>query len=402
MRWLLLLISLLTGCAKIALKPPPSKEIPLVRVLLLKDETKVIVSAMKPFLVTDGHREARLKGGDTWKFEITSQELEIENERGKKIKDPSTPIWILSREDTGQVLLNGRAYRGRLEIMTGQNKMLQVINELGIEDYLRGVIPSEIGRIGEREFEAACAQAIAARSYALYRMGQREEELYDLESTEADQIYQGASMETPLTDEAVSRTFGLIMKYKGKPIRANYHSLCGGHTANVEEVWEEEPKVYLQGRKDHFCRNFPQFHWERKWDKKELSQMLEENIPSLTGDLPNEDLGEVKEVKIKEKGKSGRVIVLEVRTKKKVYRIIKDKIRSLFRDPQSGKILPSTLFTIKVERGGGIRSLTLQGRGNGHGVGMCQIGALEMAREGNDFRKILRTYYPGVKVARAY
>lgn len=267
----ILLVGILSGCAVAPTRREPRERlaargvIPLVRVAVVKDADNISVSASDPWVVSDGRREADLDPGEEWRFSSTSGGLVVVNERGREVKDPETPIWVRSRgAPTATILVNAKPYRGRIEIRLGPGGKPMAINELEVEDYLRGVVPSEIGRIAEDEVEAGRALAVTARTYALYRVANPSGKGYDLEATEADQVYGGKNAETPLGDQVVRRTRGLVMEWRGQVIRANYHAVCGGVTASNEEVLNEEGREYLKPVKDRFCRDAPRYSFERR------------------------------------------------------------------------------------------------------------------------------------------
>ena len=141
----------------------------------------------------------------------------------------------------------GHRYRGALVVFLNDRGRLNLINELPLEDYLRGVVPSELGPDSYPEIEALEAQAVAARSYTLRNLGGFEEEGFDLCGTPKCQVYGGMGVERPLSDRAVAATAGQVMTYDGAPIDALYSSSCGGHTEDVEVVFPLKHEPYLKG-----------------------------------------------------------------------------------------------------------------------------------------------------------
>lgn len=141
------------------------------------------------------------------------------------------------------ILVGGRAYRGEISLVLNRRGLLDVINALPLEDYLRGVLPMELPPRSFPELEALKAQAVAARSYALSHLGGAE---FDLTDDARSQVYGGASVEQPLSDRAVEETRGIVAVYQGEPIEALYSSTCGGQTENNEAVFSGEPLPYLR------------------------------------------------------------------------------------------------------------------------------------------------------------
>ncbi|MGE5233278.1 MAG: SpoIID/LytB domain-containing protein [Acidobacteriota bacterium] len=147
----------------------------------------------------------------------------------------------------GGMRWQGRRYRGRLLVYLNDRGTLNVINELPVEDYLRGVVPGEMGPRIYNQLEALKAQAVAARTYAVRNAGEFAEEGYDICATPRCQVYEGMDAEDPLSDRAVAETAGQVMIYDGQPIDALYSSTCGGHTEDVEVMFPLKRAPYLRG-----------------------------------------------------------------------------------------------------------------------------------------------------------
>jgi stage II sporulation protein D len=146
------------------------------------------------------------------------------------------------------VSFGGKAYRGRIEVFADVRGTLTVVNVVGLEDYLRGVVPKELSPGAWPELEALKAQAIAARTYAVRNAGAFRSQGFDLLPTTRSQVYGGRTAEHALTDRAVAETHGLVAIHAGRPINALYTSTCGGRTENAEEIFGGEPVPYLRAR----------------------------------------------------------------------------------------------------------------------------------------------------------
>jgi stage II sporulation protein D len=250
-----------------------------------------------------------------------------------------------------------------------------VINTLPIEDYLKGVVPHEIGALKEDAFEALKAQAVAARTYAYAHLGSRKSQGFDVFADTRDQVYNGSKEENSLVNKAIESTSGIVIKYNENLIEAFYHSTCGGKTEGTE-VWGQVSRPYLLSVSDSangkaYCEASKYMSWSETFTKAELKA---ENILII------------------EKFPSSRVKNLVVFAKDSSYEIVGDKTRWFF--TKNGKILPSSLFTIKNNGD----SFTVEGSGFGHGIGMCQFGVIARARAGQKFDEILKAYYSGVSV----
>lgn len=161
---------------------------------------------------------------------------------------PTTLSRLAAVPETGSLLsVDGKRYRGVVEIRAGRDGRALAVNWLGAESYLRGVVPSELGPELWPRLDAQKAQAVAARTYLHANLGQFSEDGYDLCSTPRCQVYGGADAEHPLSDRAVLETRGQVLTYEGNPIRALYTSTCGGHTEDVSNVFPEEDAPYLRG-----------------------------------------------------------------------------------------------------------------------------------------------------------
>jgi stage II sporulation protein D len=305
----------------------------------------------------------------------------------------AAPVPALERELSGGVSWNGRRYRGTIEFVASGSGV-SVINRLELEDYLRGVLPGEIGTRDPRDRAALQAQAVAARSFAAARMGERRP-LYDLTATVSDQVYGGMSVEQPETDAAVRATRGLVLTWGDRIITAPYHSHGGAMTAGADEVWKRSAEPYLRPVDDRapaggcFCDAGGTRGWERRFLFGDLTRLIAQYGPAVG--LPA--AAEVSGLRVSARGKSGRVTALELDTRSGVLTVRGNDIRFLLRT--GGAILPSTQFNVEVSGA----TVTLRGTGNGHGVGMSQWGAIGRSRAGQDARAILAAYYPGTRLS---
>ncbi|HVS81152.1 MAG TPA: SpoIID/LytB domain-containing protein [Pyrinomonadaceae bacterium] len=160
----------------------------------------------------------------------------------------SAPLIFASNDEVNSpIRFNDKPYRGRIEVFANPRGALTVVNVIGLEDYVRGVIPNELSPGGFPAIEAHKAQAIAARTYALRNRGQFASEGFDLLPTTRSQVYRGLSSENSLSSRAVDETRGLIATYKGEPINALYTSTCGGRTEDSENIFNDA-LPYLRGR----------------------------------------------------------------------------------------------------------------------------------------------------------
>ncbi len=156
--------------------------------------------------------------------------------------------WLTVGTSEGRsIRVNGKRYRGRILVYLNDRGLLNVINELPVEEYLRGVVPSEMGPEQYKQLEALKAQAVAARTYALRNLSEFSREGYDICSTPRCQAYNGMSVEHPLSDRAVAETAGQVLLYGGRLADTLYSSTCGGHTEDVQVIFPLKTEPYLEG-----------------------------------------------------------------------------------------------------------------------------------------------------------
>jgi stage II sporulation protein D len=180
-------------------------------------------------------------------YSLPSREVVASAPGSGRLFSSSAPVTFASDSETTPVRFNDRPYRGRIEVFTNLRGALTVVNVLGLEDYVKGVVPNELSAGGFPLLEAHKAQAIAARTYALRNRGQFMSQGYDLLPTTRSQVYRGLVSENPLSTRAVDETRGMIATYDGEPINALYTSTCGGRTEDAENIFNDAVG-YLKGR----------------------------------------------------------------------------------------------------------------------------------------------------------
>jgi len=379
--------------------------VPFIRVLLQEGTDQVAVTADAAFAV-----ECLRQGTQTVYY--SSQPVRIENRvrwltvRDRKdnvIESSLDEINIIPRGAGNRVKLNGRRYRGILKILP-HGQTMRLVNIVYLEDYLQGVVPPEIGPRAEEELEAVKAQAVAARTYAMAHLKQYTGEPFDVKSSIIDQLYEGATVEDGLVNRAIEETTGRVIMYQDGFINAYYHSTCGGSTDDVADVWERREVPYLKSVDDGTACAWSKYYtWREVFTEEQLRGRVEQYLSSDRGrDLR---IGPITDVKVMQRTAGGRIAKLAVTTERETFNFYKDRIRWVIgRTSNPELILPSDRFESVIERDaqGNIRSVTFTGRGYGHGVGMCQCGAIGRARAGWDFAAILAHYYSGVEIKRLY
>lgn len=305
---------------------------------------------------------------------------------------------------SGEWLVGGDRFDGDLLVQRATWGGVTLVNLVDLELYLRGVVPWEIGRPGEDALEAVKAQAIAARTYTIRHLGRWEGLGFDVYSDVRDQVYRGLTGTAPITDRAVRETAGIVLAHGQELVRAYYSSTCGGHTSRLTDVWDREGAPYLQGSRDadasgrSWCVNSPHFRWTEAWSALELGSVLRTYLgDELEEEFSPRDFGVLQGLEVLERDRSGRVTRLAIRTDRGEWVVWGDRIRWALRPVHSRfSILRSTLFEVEEQaRDGVLERVVIRGGGFGHGVGLCQTGALERARRGQSALEILQAYYPG-------
>ncbi|MFM8567028.1 MAG: SpoIID/LytB domain-containing protein [Gemmatimonadota bacterium] len=383
---------------------------PLLRVALRVLPDSVTLGAAGDWRLLDAMEGVlvRARATDRWTVQRRGTRLRAVHADGSVTAWHTTPM--TQRAEAGApIAWNGAAYRGALQLIPTDSGIL-VVNLVPLEAYLRGVVPLEIGGTrGAADEPAVEAQAIAARSYAAERLlatraGRPRHPHYDLLATTADQVYGGVAAERPLSDEAVAHTAGLVLLLDGALASAPDHSSCGGRTAAASDAWRGPGARHLQevsdripGTDRHYCELAPRFAWTRTFTSSELDAVMARYLARYSAVGPAGP-GRVTDLVIDDVTTSGRVGTLVVRATGGSYRVRGVDARSLLRSA-GGEALNSSYFSVAAERAEGrLTRVVLRGRGYGHGVGMCQWGAIGRARAGQDARTILATYYPGTTI----
>ena len=314
----------------------------------------------------------------------------------------------LVAESGGYAGWSGNWYRGSFRVFASQPEGLTLVNVVDLESYLRSVLPNEIGKPPETDFEAVKAQAVAARSYTLAYLGRRAELGFDLYASVEDQVYAGKTRENEQSDRALASTRGQVLTCEGVPVKALYSSACGGRTANVEDVWPWDWTAYLRSVRDDsgpgtraYCAGSANFRWREVWDPGAFLATVRQ-YGVAEGANPAALAGDLLDVRIESRSRCGRVSGLAVTTTAGDYTFRGDRVRWALRRPGTAAILRSSFFKIGVLRGedGKPSQVVATGAGNGHGIGLCQWGALGMARAGSSYRDILGHYYKATKLVR--
>ncbi len=440
---LIVLAAGLAGCAGPKRLPPvapppgdrerPGVSVPsLLGVGLLENEATVDMQAEGPAELLDGRTGVVLvrlaAGGERVSCRRDGDEVSW---RGGGRDGRTTALVLRPLDPVVRVSQGDYEYRGEfLVICASRGGGLTLVNNVDLESYLKGVVPWEIGRHPAERMAALQAQAVAARTYTVAHRGARRDHGFDVFASVMDQVYKGAADEDPLCNQAVDETAGLVLQAGGDEIEAYYSACCGGTSSNIEEVWAREARSYLAAADDGpdrggqaYCAESRHFHWREQWTVSQLTDTLGRTLPAYLdwlaesparsrwagpGFSPHDGSsnarrpGRLLNLEVAGRTTSGRVADLVITTEAGVYHIRGDRTRWVM-PPVSGNpfILRSAMFDLELEWDGSrLLRVAVRGRGYGHGIGLCQTGALERAGQGQSFQEILAHYYPGAVLIR--
>ena len=290
----------------------------------------------------------------------------------------SSPIKLLASDGQERIRLGGNLYKGDILIKATPEGRLDIIECLSLEEYLYGVLPSEMSP--DWPLEALKAQAVASRTYAMKFINPARD--YDITNGVEMQVYNGTNRINARIMEAVNSTRGEVLKYKGKLVTAFFHACCGGHTASVKSAWGEDVIKPLYGVPDPFCAPSRHYRWEYYLSTADLLKFIQAQGSTAL---------KIKSVKINKRDRSGRAASFKFITDNGSKVVQTTDLRKRFGTFE----FRSTYVTgITAVKGG----YELSGRGWGHGVGMCQEGAKYMALNGKLYKRILRHYYPNAAI----
>lgn len=288
---------------------------------------------------------------------------------------PVKRLMIKPNKDTS-IVINYHNFRGDLLIIRTANNRITVVNSIDIEDYIKGVLYHEVSH--HWPMEALKAQAVAARTYAIYKMEQSYKSEYDVTNDIYSQVYGGKDSERYRTGLAVERTASQILAYQGKVLPAYFHATCAGATEDVKELWDMSISP-LRGVPCMFCQDSPHMKWKRNYRLHDIKLNLNKH---------GYKIDTIKNISIVERNRSERIRTLKITSRDGQEMTIAGKD---FREIIGPNEIKSNNYEIDMQG----YYVNFIGKGWGHGVGMCQWGAKGMADQQFNFKQILSYYYPG-------
>ena len=309
-------------------------------------------------------------------------------------------------ENVSRFKFRNKWYKGKIILQVASDGAILLVNKVDLEEYLKSVVPGEMPSSKNGYQEALKAQAICARTYALNQMASRRGNDFDVYADFRDQVYGGLSQQSRLASQAVDATRGVVLEYNDSLAQVYFHSTCGGITESAGNVWgARRQHSYLPVQKDvlgdHFtCQTSPFFRWTRRFTFQQLDSLFRVKLHHPI--IPNtvqDTLRLTCHVSIDQRTSSGRVASLSIACPDTTVVLRTYAIRHFFSTAGKGD-LPSLLFTLKTPTDS---VLVIRGGGYGHGVGMCQWGALNMSLQGFKYYDILvNQYFPGTYLKRIY
>lgn len=374
------------GC----LATSPAQAAPSIRVLLASDVQRIEVQAEQVLWATDAQNRAQAYRSLV-RIELRGHAILLNGSPAAgdqvvvRAGDQDLKLWLPRQNGNGPGVQSGDdktalQVNGSLQVVR-RGKGLLVVNHVDLEEYVKGVVPSEVNSAWHPEMLKA--QAVAARTYALYQHMLSASRDYDVAASIQDQVYRGRHGVDARVEQAVESTRGLVITHQGAPIYAAFSSTAAGITEDAMVVWSKD-LPYLKGVECPFDLESPHYQWKASFSV----DALEKNLRQLG--FP---VGTIATLTPLSHSRAGRVATL---------RILHSKGELILRGEELRKavgytVVPSTQFT--VESFG--QEIVLAGYGAGHAVGMCQWGAKELAELGYSFSSILRYYYPGTELQNA-
>lgn len=325
------------------------------------------------------------------------RELKFNCKPIRKIANSTKPLLLASLESkTGLIKWNNTGYIGNLNLVTSEKNIgCDLINEIPLEKYISSLLSKEMSP--KWPIEALKAQAVAARSYAYHKMVTQQvskvkgfKAYYDLENSEKHQVNGSFFDTTKSTQQAAKETRGEILVVGSSELTPIFfHSKCGGKTLRPDQVWKNYVKGY-QSVNCPFCHSHGKKAWKYKVKKRKFNSLLDDTLKSFYDNrfVSKSD----KMIRVAPDNKSK--VNFRVYDDEKLLVIQKSRVRSML----GRKKAPSNYFHL-TQSGDDV---ILEGKGFGHGVGMCQYGALELAKRGYTYKQILSHYFPEHNLKKLY
>lgn len=382
---------MLTAVAFLGLLIPPSlaqaDSVPTIRVRLFAAmrSRKMSLQSEQAFRIGDRDVQGPLS------VLVKDKRIWIKNGKNFSTAGPRLRVQSATLEDWMEIQPKGGPSKRTVGVLqfAAKGATIQVINEIDLESYVTGIVGPELGA-PDLNPEGLKAQIVASRSYVLAMRGRHARSGYDFCDTPHCQVFGSLGAIPESFHLAATRTQGEYLSYQDRPIPAFYHDNCGGSTSAVQDVWEVPSVPYLRrvrdGDQKAYCRFAPKARWKFVVDRKTLKKCFvrkkwvnrQEALDSL---------------RVVRADKAGRVQQILIQSHKPLW-VSVQKLRHALNQYYGSEVLLSSRFRI-IRKG---NRYVFVGRGWGHGVGLCQWGTMQMAKEGKSYRTILQHYFPGTRI----
>lgn len=370
-----------------------------IRVLLSDHQNPVAFKTNGTYkLISDNEEVGKLKKGDELTFKINGGGV---NTKFNHREIDGITFLFQPIDSESVILFSGKKYKGDFLVVYSDNNKILVLNRLSMEDYLLGVLHPEMAVKSNQleRLEALKAFAVCARTFAEMKVG-KGNTYFDITDDVRDQVFDGCGNYTELDQKAVNVTSGEILKFNERLAEIFYHSACGGMLEDPANVFSGKVDEYLSSKKDGDekanCEISPTFSWKESYTQAELIKLLKEK------NLLTKKQKVVKDVAISDVFDTGRAKEIRISFENGDDVILKAaEIRNFFTRKETKGILRSSLFTVSKEVvKGDLKKITLNGKGSGHGVGLCQWGAMNLSSSGKNYNEILDFYFHGCTIGK--
>lgn len=365
--------------------PSQAVSIPMpktIKVALLQSRRTILIGSTGPYRYTVISKSISTDVSAT-------QLLRVQPVRGGMVIDKkkyTSTVQISTQDGASPLLLNKKAYRGDLLLRPAANGTVQVIERVDFEDYLKGVLSKEVG--ADWPAESLKAQAVISRTYVIAMMRRNAATKgFDVTNDVWSQVYGGMQAERPSTTQAVNDTRGqILIDATQSPVVTFFHSSCGGRTETPPNVWREmkNAPTDFESIRDPYCKEDPYNSWSLSMSAERIRQRLRRN---------GYKIGTIKSIRIDGETPSGRARAFVVESTRGRAVVTSNNFR-LILGPET---LRSAYITDLKKKGS---KFVFEGKGWGHGVGLCQWGARGRAMEGHGYTQILKAYYPNGRLVK--
>lgn len=346
-----------------------------IKVLIGCKEEKFYISSTNEIKVCDLDEKLLFSLKKDQKYPVFIQEGKI------NIANQSLEVSGVILISLQPIEIDKNKYRDRI-ILYPQGAKILVVNQIDIEKYLWGVLNMEVSSTWP--VEALKAQAVVARTYALKMKEQNFDKIFHLDATQDSQVYGGVNAEDEIVINAVNKTNGVVITYNDELIYAYFHSCCGGYTELPENVWEMNPLPYYKKLvKCPYCKESPYYLWRVELKKDEIKKKL---------NSAGYEIKKIEKIKISGINEAERANQIQIYGLGKQISLSAHKFRRII----GPEVIRSTFFSIQNQA----ETIIFEGKGWGHGVGMCQWGAKGLAEKGKNYKEIINYYYPEANIKR--